>query len=135
MSFQLNFQKQRIYNSLAVGITLDTILRYGDQEVPCVAKFDTGSDVCLFECMVGDLLEIDIESGYKKWFSTLAGNLLAYGHEVELETVGLRFQPFVYFPESYAAQRNLLDRQGWLQLVKLGLIDYDGELYLSPYSE
>jgi hypothetical protein len=60
---------------------------------------------------------------------------MAYGHEVELETLGLRFQSLIYFPESYTVRRNILGRQGWLQLVKLGLIDYDCELYLSLQDE
>ena len=67
-----------------------------------------------------------------KYFSTLGGNVTAYAHEIELETVGLRFQSYVYFAESYAVRRNLLGRRGWLQLVQLGLDDYHNELYLNP---
>jgi hypothetical protein len=80
-------------------------------------------------------LGIVVESGHPKQLSTLAGSLMAYGHEVELETLGLRFQSLIYFPESYTVRRNILGRQGWLQLVKLGLIDYDCELYLSLQDE
>ncbi|MBA3600708.1 MAG: hypothetical protein H0W45_05610 [Acidobacteria bacterium] len=47
----------------------------------------------------------------------------------------MRFQSYVYFAESYAVKRNLLGRQGWLQLVKIGLDDYKSELYLSPNDE
>jgi len=52
-----------------------------------------------------------------------------------LQTLGLEFQTFVYFAKSYEVRRNILGRQGWLQLVRLGLVDYDSELYLSPYDE
>lgn len=135
MSFQLDFQNRSLYKSLATGITIDTVLRYGISETICLAKVDTGSDVCLFERGVAEFLEIDVESGYAKKFSTLTGDLIAYGHEIELETLGLRFQSFVYFPDSYTVRRNLLGRQGWLHLIKLGLVDHDCELYISPYDQ
>ena len=31
--------------------------------------------------------------------------------------------------------KGVLDRQGWLDRVKLGLIDYEGKLLLSAYRE
>lgn len=132
MSFQIEFQKQEIYPSLKAGITINAILRYGNREQPCSAKVDTGAEFCLFNRTLADSLEIDVEGGFRENFSTLGGGIVAYAHQVELETLGLRFQSYVYFAESYAVQRNLLGRQGWLQLVKLGLDDYKSELYLSP---
>ncbi|PYS63381.1 MAG: hypothetical protein DMF74_10285 [Acidobacteria bacterium] len=66
---------------------------------------------------------------------TLTGVLTAYGHEVVLETLGVQLQTLVYFAEGAEMRRNLLGRQGWLQLVRIGLVDYDSELYLSPYDE
>jgi hypothetical protein len=86
----------------------------------------------LFSRAFADSLDIDVESGYREVLSTLGGSVTAYAHEIELETLGLRFQSYVYFAESYAVRRNLLGRQGWLQLVMLGLNDYGNELYLSP---
>lgn len=83
---------------------------------------------CIFERGVADELEINVESGYREKFPTLGGGIYAYGHEVELETLGLRFQSYVYFAEGYEIKRNLLGRQGWLQLVKLGLEDYKSEI-------
>jgi len=130
MSFSIEFQKKQIYDSLKTGITIDVILRYGNQEQSCPGKVDTGSEICLFSRALADLLDIDVESGYREVFSTLAGDLIAFQHELELETLGLRFQSTVYFAESYAVRRNLLGRRGWLQLVTLGLNDYDCELYL-----
>ena len=135
MTFPIDFQKKAIYPSLDIGITLRAILRYGTLQADCLAKVDTGSQFCLFERGVADDLEIDVESGFREKFSTLGGGIFAYAHEVELETFGLRFQSYVYFAESYAVKRNLLGRQGWLQLVKIGLDDYKSELYLSPNDE
>jgi hypothetical protein len=36
----------------------------------------------------------------------------------------------VYFAESYSIRRSLLGRQGWLQLVLLGLDDYNSAAIL-----
>ena len=52
-----------------------------------------------------------------------------------MESLGLRLQALVYFAESDVVRRNLLGRQGWLQLIRLGIVDYNSELYLSLYDE
>jgi hypothetical protein len=44
-------------------------------------------------------------------------------------------ESFVYFSEIENLPRNLLGREGWLQLVRLAIIDYDEVLYISPYNE
>jgi hypothetical protein len=135
MAFQLHFTHQEKYNSRDIGINIKATLRYGELFLVCDAKIDTGAEVCLFEREIGEALEVPIEKGIPRRQSTLTGTLTAFGHEVILETLGLQFQTFVYFAETNEVKRNLLGRQGWLQLVKLGLVDYDCELYLSPYGE
>lgn len=135
MAFLIEFQKKSPYKSLATGITIETVLRYGELETICDAKVDTGSQVCLFGRSFADSLEIDVERGYREVFSTLAGSVVAYAHEIELETLGLRLQSYVYFAERYDIRRNLLGRQGWLQLLTLGLDDYHNELYLRTNQE
>ncbi len=135
MSHQLTFAVKHNYDSLEIGITIKAILHRGGVFTICDAKVDTGSEFCLFGCEVGEELDIDIESGYRKNLSTLSGNLSAFGHSVELETLGLKFDSLVYFAQDYSLNRNLLGRQGWLQLVKIGLDDYRNEFYLSPNQE
>jgi hypothetical protein len=88
----------------------------------------------LFERGVGEYLGIDITSGIPQKQSTLTGEMTVFGHEIILETLGLQLQTLVYFSE-IDKHRNILGRHGWLQLVKLGLIDYDCELYISLYNE
>lgn len=135
MAYQLSFDVRHQYDSLAKGITLDVVLERGEMETGCRAKIDTGSQYCLFDRELGENLDIEIESGIPKTLHTLTGSLTAFGHEVVLQTLGLRFQTFIYFPLHYNLQRNLLGRQGWLQLVRLAIIDYDNELYVSPYED
>lgn len=65
---------------------------------------------------------------------TATGAFRAYGHEVEMETLGINVVSTVYFAESEFFDRNVLGRIGWLDRVKLGLIDSESLLYLSPYS-
>jgi len=135
MPFQLSFTRREIYSSLATGISLETTLRFGELFINCDAKIDTGAEVCLFQRAIGEALEIPIEKGVKKRLETLTSVLTAYGHEVILEILGLQLQTVVYFAESDEVKRNLLGRQGWLQLIRLGIVDYDSELYLSLYDE
>lgn len=135
MAYQLNFSQKQRYDSLETGISLEVALQYGGNKTHCRAKIDTGSQACLFERGIGEFLGIPIESGLRREFSTLTGRLTAFGHEVVLESLGLQLQSFVYFAESDAIKRNLLGRQGWLQLLKFGLVDYDSEIYLSLYDE
>ncbi len=132
---QLNFQKKAEFKSLDTGITIKAILRLGEIEFVSRAKVDTGSEICIFRREIGEHLEIDIESGFKKKLITLSGGLSAFGHGIQLETLGLTFDTFVYFAADYSIKRNLLGRQGWLQLIKLGLDDYKSEIYISPQNE
>ncbi len=135
MGFQLEFSHRYVYQSSEAGITIEASLQYGEQRESCLAKVDPGSQACLFERGLGEAIGINIERGYQRRFSTLTGGLIAYGHPVELETLGLSFNSMVYFAESHTVQRNLLGREGWLLLIRLGLVDYNSELYLSVYNQ
>jgi hypothetical protein len=39
----------------------------------------------------------------------------------------------VYFFGDERINKNLLGRAGWLDRIRLGLVDHDGELYLASY--
>lgn len=52
-----------------------------------------------------------------------------------METLGLEFQSFVCFAAEKGLPRNLLGWVGWLQLVRLAVIDYERGLYFSLYDE
>jgi len=135
MAHQLNFTHRQTYSSLTPGINVETTLRFGNLFINCDAKVDTGAEVCLFQRAIGEALDVPIENGAKKSLETLTGVLTAYGHELVLEVLGLQLQTLVYFAESDGVRRNLLGRQGWLQLIKLGIVDYDSELYLGLHDE
>jgi hypothetical protein len=135
MSFQLNFSRRHQYEDSDEGIPLLVILQFGGVETECDAKVDPGAQYCLFSREVAEQLGLDVESGVKSSFRTLAGSLVAYGHEVRLITLGVISDSIVYFAKDYGLPRNLLGRIGWLRRIRLAIIDYDQELYLSDYNE
>ncbi len=82
---------------------------------------------------LGEKLGLDIESGHLQGFSTPGGVVEGYGHSVTLEALGMEFDTIVYFAKDPGFNRNLLGRYGWLQRLRVGLVDYDGMLCLSRY--
>ncbi len=79
------------------------------------------------------MLSLDVEAGEAKGFRTAAGRVDTFGHLVMIETFGLRFESVVYFFGDERINKNLLGRIGWLDRIRLGLIDHDGELYVARY--
>jgi|SRR5262245_28973210 len=135
MPHQLTFKRRHKYNHSAQGITLEDILRHGNLFSHCQASVDTGAQICLFAREIGEDLELDIEAGSPMILETLTGNFVAYGHELTLDLLETQFYSTVYFAVEKSLRRNLLGREGWLHLIRLALIDYDEELYLSLYND
>jgi hypothetical protein len=99
------------------------------------ASIDTGADHCLFERGYAEALMIEVESGAPLEFGTAAGSFKAYGHEVALSVLDLEVDALVYFFEESSIKKNVLGRNGWLNRVRLGIVDHDSFLYLSPYDD
>lgn len=135
MSEVLSFSESYDYDTLKIGITVPTKLFFGEKSVRLEAKVDTGAENCIFERTHAERLGINVESGNLVVFNTAAGNFTAYGHELTLSVLGMETYAKVYFAKDENFKRNVLGRQGWLDRVKLGLIDYEGKLLLSAYAE
>lgn len=135
MPFELSFKERIKYPTLEAGITLEAVLLYGGERAVCDAKVDTGAEHCLFSRELGESLGIDVERGMQVRLGTFTGSLVAYGHNVTLITGSVQLQAFVCFAADYELPRNILGREGWLRLVRLAIIDYDEELYLSHYND
>ncbi|MGH9854502.1 MAG: hypothetical protein ACREBD_32055, partial [Blastocatellia bacterium] len=130
MPFSITFDIQQAYSSIEEGITIPTVLILGNITASFQAKIDPGAQVCLFQREIGEELGIDIESGDRIRLGSLTGgSLIAFGHSVTLHTLGLEFDSVVYFAADYGLERNLLGRVGWLQKVRLAIIDYDWTVY------
>lgn len=133
MPYSFLFEVEHSYYSRQDGIWIPTFLTVGTTTVECEAKVDTGAEFCLFQRELADRLGLQVEAGHLLPLQTLNSNFKAYGHEVQLSTLGLAFYVTVYFAAEYGLPRNLLGRNGWLQQVKLAVVDYEETLYLSAY--
>ncbi|MFN7946869.1 MAG: hypothetical protein U0Z53_16075 [Blastocatellia bacterium] len=134
MPYQITFDKSCEYNSLEDGVTIPVVLKVGATKADLLAKVDTGAAHCLFQREYGEALGLQLENGQLVRLDTLAGSLTAFGHEVTLITFDIEFEAIVFFAADYNLPRNLLGRSGWLQKVRMGLIDYESRIYLSAYS-
>lgn len=134
MAETLTFAKTHLYDIRKSGITLPAALAVGDKIIEFEAKLDPGSSLCVFPRRYGEQLGFDIESGEHQRIGTVMGGFDAFGHWATLAVLGYEYETTVYFAKYYDFDRNILGRQGWLDRVRLGLIDYDGKLYLSDYN-
>lgn len=123
------------YDTRLVGITVPVALFDGEKNSAFKAKVDTGSSFCIFERKNGERLGIEIESGEEIRISTATDYFTAYGHELTMFVLGIETYTKVYFAKEESFTRNVLGRQGFLDRVKLGLIDYEGRLLLSAYGQ
>lgn len=132
---QLEFETLHSYGPDKRSIELDVTLRFGERTVSFPAQIDTGATFCVFERGYAETLGLTVESGEAIRFSTAIGSFDAYGHSLVLETLHYSFDVMVYFAAEESFKRNVLGRRGWLDHVRLALVDYKGELYLSRYDD
>jgi len=64
---------------------------------------------------------------------SMTGTLDTFGHEVTIQVNDIVLHSMVYFAKYPGIPRNLLGRNGWIRKLRLGLVDYDNTIYLSPY--
>ena len=130
---RVDFDRTHTYGSEADGIAVPIILRSGSASAWLTAKIDTGASHCLFERGQGEILGLDIESGERKFFSTVTGRVETFGHLVQIETLGVAVDSMAYFFAEEAITKSVLGRSGWLDRIRLGIVDYDRTLYLAAY--
>lgn len=65
--------------------------------------------------------------------ATVTGSFKAHLHTVTIEVLGIRSEATVYFAAHEQFTRCVLGRVGWLDRVKLGLVDYEAKLLFIPY--
>ena len=133
MTTQLSFRISHTYTDRENGIAIPVVLLHGEQKVRVIAIVDTGATFCLFGRAVGESLKLDVETGVCQDFRTAAGPFVAYGHELTLSTLGIEVDATVYFFADEAIRKNVLGRRGWLDRVRLTIVDYEQVLYLAPY--
>ncbi len=131
----LTFDELYEYDTLKSGITLPVSLISGEFEIRVDAKLDTGASHSIFARVHGENLGFDIESGELLTVSTVRESFRVFGYELTVQFLDIDLYTKIYFAEDESMRRSVLGRQGWLDRVKLGLIDYEGKLLLSAYGE
>ena len=137
MSYELTFDEAHDYSNSGPreGIAVPVTLSAGDTAAHLTASINTGASFCIFERGYGELLGLDVEAGELVVLGTATGTFKAYGHAVTLTTLGYSFDVVAYFAAHEGFGRNVLGRRGWLDHVRLGLVNYEGKMYLSRYEE
>jgi predicted aspartyl protease len=127
---KLEFSHLIEYNAGDAGITVSASLKLIGKTIDFVAKVDTGATNCVFERRLGEELGLNIEAGLPKRIGTATSSFLTYEHEVTMTVLDFDFDVLACFAADEAFQRNILGRHGFLMQIKLGLVDYEGKLYL-----
>jgi hypothetical protein len=133
MPYTITFDALHEYGAGALGITVPVTLDAGLLSSTVETKLDSGSTYCVFRRGTGEALGLDIETGVPQWISTPTGSFLTYGHEVTLSAFGFQFDVVAYFAVDEWFTRDALGRFGWMQQLKLGIVDYEGKLYVGAY--
>lgn len=119
-----------------IGIEIPvTLFVSTDRSVRLQSKLDTGASFCIFQREYAEQLGLEVESGIPMTLETVTGSFQAFGHSLRLQCFGHEIESVVYFAATLNFPRNVLGRTGWLDRFRLGLVDYESALYLSPYNE
>ena len=97
------------------------------------ATVDTGSKFCIFKPRYAPLLGLVLETGEEVRIRTAAGSFVAYGHEVTLAISTIEWSAVVYFAEVETFPVNVVGRVGFLDRLRLGVVDHEQVLYLGPH--
>ena len=135
VSHRLAFRRLYQYDNRASGIPIPVALSVGRESLSLLANLDTGSSVCIFRRDHGEALGLSLERGIPQRIRTATGTFETFGHMVSLAVLGMRFEALIYFARSPEITRAVLGRTGFLDRVRLGLIDYDRNLYVSAYDD
>ena len=108
-------------------------MKAGENSVRLAASIDTSATFCIFRNELADALSLDPANATLKRFRTANSSFEAFGHQVEISVLGVTTVSTVYFFADASINKNVLGRVGWLDRVRLGLVDHDTTMYLAPY--
>lgn len=131
----LSFRSRLEYDSGKVGIDVPVIIATEWVSMEVVAKLDTGASHCVFRREIAELLGLDLESGVPMRIGTLTGSFDVFGHQVRVGIDDIMVDATVFFATDPAIRRNVLGRRGFIDRLRLGVVDYDGVLLASAYDD
>ena len=135
MAHTFTFRTRHSYDTTKVGITVPVELTDGTNVVQVDAKLDTGASFCIFERAYGEMLGLNVEGGTQALVSTANSTFQAFGHRLMMTALGLQFDALVYFAADENIRRSVLGRRGFIDQLRLCLIEHDGEIYISKYDD
>jgi hypothetical protein len=135
VTYTLSFRTRLHYDTTKIGITIPVELTCGTNVVQVDAKLDTGASFCIFERAYGEMLGLDVESGTRTPVSTANSTFEAFGHWLTMTASGFQFDVIVYFATDENIRRSVLGRRGFIDQLRLCLIDHAGELYTSKFDD
>ena len=121
----LQFDADFAYEGSAAGILVPIPLIHNDRSVELSARLDTGSADCLFDRFYADILGLP-ETRLERTYRTVTGSFQASGHEVTIETLGLRWSAVVFFhivgnpAHSFVGRRAGWITSGWESYTVIG---------------
>jgi predicted aspartyl protease len=133
MSFSLDFTRLIRYDAGLSGISFEISLKFDKKTIKVFTKIDTGSSDCVFSRKAAEEIGIKIEDGEKVYIGTVTGTFAAYRHPVILSAADFEFDVYAYFAEDENFNRSVLGRHGFFDRLTLGLVDYEGKLFLNRY--
>jgi len=131
--YPLEFAAVHSYATEQDGIFVPVVLKSGENRVRLSAGVDTGATFCIFRSELAEALGLALSSGTSKRFRTANSSFEAFGHDVELSVLGVTTYSTVYFFADAAIDKNVLGRVGWLDRVRLGLVEHASQIYLARY--
>lgn len=132
----LNFSDRINYPEDEQGINFDVFLSIDNRNfVSVIVKLDTGSTFCIFQRKYAEALELEVEKGNKKSIRSAKGNFTVFGHSVNLKFLSMEWSAIVYFAQDEDFPVNVVGRAGFLNFLKIGLVDYEQTLYVNLYNE
>jgi predicted aspartyl protease len=133
LAYTFTFLNKHSFDTTKTGITVPVELLHGSNAVQVDAKLDTGASFCIFERTYGGMLGLNIESGASETVSTANGTFQVFGHRLTVVALDFQFEAMIYFAADERISRSVLGRRGFIDQIRLCLIEHDGELYVSKY--
>lgn len=134
--YTLTFNELINYPEDEQGINFDVVLSTNHHTfVSVTVKLDTGSTFCIFQRKYAEALDLEVENGTKELIRTAKGSFTAYGHMLNLNFCNMEWSTIIYFAQDESFPVNVAGRAGFLNFLKIGLVDYEQILYVSSYNE
>jgi len=133
MSYQIDFLHELQYRDLGHGFfpVLDLTVIGPTNAVDLLAVIDTGAQYSLFNGARAALIGLDLTAGKRVILGGLAGRMIAWLHQVDLEILGARFRCEVAFSEQ-PIPRELLGRHTVFKQIRIAFREGTSCVYLDP---